>query len=52
MFAAKLKKFDSLQLFRGLAALGVVFHHAAISTNAFVGEIPTSEGVNSYATNS
>jgi hypothetical protein len=34
--AAKLKKFDSLQLFLGLAALGVVFHHAAISTNAFV----------------
>ena len=36
-----IKKFDSLQIFRGLAALGVVFHHAAKSTNAFVGQIPT-----------
>lgn len=40
MSALKLKKIDSLQLFRGLAALGVVFHHAALSTNAFVGKIP------------
>ena len=36
-----LKKFDSLQVFRGLAALGVVFYHTAMSTNVFVGKIPT-----------
>lgn len=35
------KSFDSLQVFRGLAAMGVVFSHAALSTNAFVGKIPT-----------
>lgn len=35
-----LRKFDSLQVFRGLAALGVVVHHAAISTEALVGRIP------------
>lgn len=40
MSVANLKKFDSLQIFRGLAALGVVIHHTAISTNAFVGNIP------------
>lgn len=40
MSDVQLKKFDSLQMFRGLAALGVVFHHAAISTDAFVGKIP------------
>lgn len=39
MSAAQLKKFDPLQTFRGLAALGVVFHHVAISTYAFVGKI-------------
>lgn len=33
-------KFDSLQIFRGLAALGVVFHHTAMGTNYFVGKIP------------
>lgn len=27
----------SLQVFRGLAALAVVAHHAAVSTQAFVG---------------
>lgn len=37
---AMLKKFDSLQAFRGLAALGVVFHHAAVSTSAFIENIP------------
>jgi peptidoglycan/LPS O-acetylase OafA/YrhL len=31
MAAVQLKKIDSLQIFRGLAALGVVFHHTAIS---------------------
>lgn len=34
------EKLDSLQIFRGLAALGVVVHHAALGTNAFVEEIP------------
>lgn len=41
MSGANLKKFDSLQVFRGLAALGVVIHHAAISTDALVDKIPT-----------
>lgn len=40
MSAVQLKKFDSLQIFRGLAALGVVFYQTAISTDAFVGKIP------------
>lgn len=40
MSALHLKKFDSLQAFRGLAALGVVLDHTAHSTNAFVGKIP------------
>ena len=31
---------QSLQVFRGLAALAVVAHHAATSTNAFVGHMP------------
>lgn len=35
-----LKKIDSLQVFRGLAALGVVFHHTAMSTSAFIEKIP------------
>lgn len=30
----------SLQIFRGLAALAVVAHHAAVSTEAFVGSMP------------
>lgn len=34
-------RFNSLQCFRGLAALGVVFYHTAMSTNAFIAEIPT-----------
>ncbi len=34
------KKFDSLQAFRGLAALGVVIRHAAISTDSHVASIP------------
>ncbi len=33
-------RFDSLQLFRGLAALGVVFYHTAQKTNEYVSEIP------------
>ena len=33
-------KFDLLQMFRGLAAVGVVFHHASASTSAFVSQIP------------
>lgn len=41
MAVANLKKFDSLQVFRGLAALGVVIHHTAISTDALVCKIPT-----------
>ena len=32
--------FNSLQVFRGLAALAVVVHHAGVSTSAFVGDIP------------
>lgn len=35
-----MKKINSLQVFRGLAALGVVLHHTAISTNAFVEKMP------------
>lgn len=31
---------QSLQVFRGLAALAVVAHHAAVSTQAFVGGVP------------
>jgi|CXWL01.1.fsa_nt_gi peptidoglycan/LPS O-acetylase OafA/YrhL len=31
---------QSLQVFRGLAALAVVAHHGVISTNAFVGLVP------------
>jgi peptidoglycan/LPS O-acetylase OafA/YrhL len=34
------KKLDILQVFRGLAAVGVVAHHAAVSTNAFNAKIP------------
>jgi exopolysaccharide production protein ExoZ len=33
-------KFDTLQVFRGFAALGVVLHHANQSTNAFVQVAP------------
>jgi len=33
---------DSLQVFRGLAALAVVAHHAAVSTDAFVQPIPAA----------
>lgn len=40
MSVANLKKFDSLQVFRGLAAFGVVIHHVAISTDALVSRIP------------
>lgn len=40
MSVVQLKKFDSLQIFRGLAALGVVFHHSAISVDALVSKIP------------
>lgn len=32
---------QSLQVFRGFAALAVVMHHAVISTNAFVGLVPS-----------
>jgi hypothetical protein len=32
---------QSLQVFRGFAAFAVVAHHAAISTGAFVGVVPT-----------
>jgi len=32
----------SLQVFRGLAALAVVAHHAGLSTEAFVGTLPAS----------
>jgi exopolysaccharide production protein ExoZ len=35
-----IKKFDSLQIYRGLAALGVIFHHLSLSVNTFVDEIP------------
>ena len=31
---------QSLQVFRGLAALAVVAHHAVVSTSAFVGAVP------------
>ena len=31
---------QSLQVFRGLAALGVVAHHAVLSTESFVGALP------------
>jgi len=34
------KNISSLQVFRGLAALAVVGHHAATSTTAFIGEVP------------
>lgn len=33
---------QSLQVFRGLAALAVVAHHAAVATDAFVEKIPTA----------
>lgn len=36
------KVIDSLQVFRGLAALAVVAHHAAVSTDAFVQHIPAA----------
>ena len=36
----KTKKFDSLQIFRGLAALSVVVFHAANSIDYFIGKIP------------
>lgn len=39
MSASQLKKFDSLQIFCGLAALGVVFHHTAISTSTVVVDV-------------
>jgi len=35
-----LKKIASLQVFRGLAALAVVFFHARLGTSAFVEKIP------------
>ena len=35
-------QFKSLQVFRGFAALAVVAHHAALSTEAFVGTMPES----------
>lgn len=38
--SAPKSQMQSLQVFRGLAALAVVAHHAALSTEAFVGEIP------------
>ena len=41
----QLGKFDSLQVFRGLAATGVVFQHTAMSTGSFVGKLPA--GLNS-----
>ena len=31
---------NSLQVFRGIAALAVVAHHAALSTDAFVQSLP------------
>jgi exopolysaccharide production protein ExoZ len=34
------KIINSFQVFRGLAALAVLVHHAAISTSAFVGAVP------------
>lgn len=33
-------KINSLQVFRGFAALAVVIHHAALRTDAFIGSIP------------
>ncbi len=36
----QLRKFDSLQVFRGLAALGVAVQHTAMSTGFFVGKLP------------
>lgn len=33
-------KYDSLQAFRGVAALGVVLHHTAMSTNDFIEKVP------------
>ena len=33
---------DSLQVFRGVAALAVVAHHAALSTDAFVHGVPAA----------
>ena len=35
------KQINSIQLFRGLAALAVVAHHAVLSNSAFVGEMPS-----------
>lgn len=40
MSFSSLKLFDSLQMFRGLAAMGVVVHHTAISSDALVSKIP------------
>ena len=38
---AKVKpQIQSLQVFRGLAALAVVAHHAVLSTDAFIGKVP------------
>lgn len=33
--------FESLQVFRGIAAIAVVLHHGALSTDAFVGAVPS-----------
>lgn len=33
---------NSLQVFRGLAALAVVVHHASVSTDAFVAQVPAA----------
>lgn len=41
MIHSEKRGFDSLQVFRGLAALGVVISHAGLSTNAFAGKIPS-----------
>ena len=38
--ASAVKMIDTLQVGRGIAALGVVVAHASIATNAFSGEIP------------
>ena len=35
------QKIDSIQVFRGIAALAVVGHHAVQSTGAFIGEMPS-----------
>lgn len=40
--AAHQSQLQSLQVFRGLAALAVVAHHAALSTEAFVGAMPAA----------